>query len=120
MTMRAVVERSEPQELDEWGQDGIPNLAQEAGTVPCRAWSKQRTEVLDSGKTAVVEDMRAIVPSTANIKRHDRLTIQDRRGVLLFGGPVAVLTAARKGKSGSSPGHLELILERHAGRLDEP
>ncbi len=118
--MRAVVERSEPQEADDWGQEGIPQLGQQPGTVPCFAWSQDRPEVLDSGKTAVVEDMLAIVPIKSNIKRHDRLTIQDRLGALVFGGPVAVLSAARKGRGASSSSHMKLRLERHAGRLDEP
>ncbi len=112
MTMRATIQRNAETGTDDWGQD---KKAQRSPfpTIPCRAWSKSRVEAVDVGKRAVVEDLRAIVPFDADVQRDDRLTIVDRRGATIFDGPVAVLTKTRRGATSSSPGHVELMLERH-------
>ncbi len=112
--MRASIERSPTQGDDDWGGPGKPLFAAVSGEIPCRAWSKSRVEHLDTGKTAIVEDMRAIIPHDADIRRNDRLTIKDRLGATLFDGAVAVLTKTRRGTTGSNPGHVELMLERHS------
>ena len=112
MTMRATVERdSTPGETD-WGTPEAIVLV-EVGVVPCRAYSKQKRDQDDSGKSVVVEDMRATVPAGADVKKEDRLTIRDRSGLLQFGGPVLVEAAQRKGGSGSRASHVELMLRRH-------
>jgi hypothetical protein len=73
-----------------------------------------RRDVTDEGKSVVIEDLRAIVPHDAIIAEGDRLTtITNRQGVELYAGPIAVETITRRGSSGSSPGHLELMLTRH-------
>lgn len=117
MTMRASIQRdpdlgTDDQKTDDWGQDKKPQRSP-FPAIPCRAWSKSRVEHVDVGKRAVVEDLRAIVPFDADVKRDDRLTIIDRLGALIFDGPVAVLTKTRRGATSSSPGHVELMLERH-------
>lgn len=113
MTMRAVVSRSPTQTDDDWGRPGPPVHAATGDSIPCRAWSKRRVEVRDDGKEIVVEDLRAIVPKAADIQEGDRLVIQDRLGAVLFGGPVAVRSSARKGQSASVASHRELMLTRH-------
>lgn len=110
--MRAQVERSAPQPKNPWGQEGPPQFAP-LGEVPCRAWSKTRREVRNDGVEAIVEDMRAVVPAQADVQSGDRLTVENRRGEVLFDGPVAVQTVTRRGASASSNGHLELMLTRH-------
>lgn len=110
--MRAVVERSAAQPKTPWGQPGPPQFAS-LGTVPCRAWSKTRREVRNDGIEAIVEDMRAVVPAQADVQSGDRLIVENRRGEVLFDGPVAVQTVTRRGASASSAGHLELMLARH-------
>lgn len=112
MTMRAQIERSTPQPATPWGQPGPP-VFEPLGTVPCRAWSKTRRQIRDDGKEAIVEDMRAVVPASADVKSGDRLIVENRLGDVLFDGPVAVQTVARRGSSASSTGHLELLLTRH-------
>lgn len=115
MTMIAEVQRSPTQPTDGWGREEPPVLAA-ASTIACRAWSKSRREVRDDGKQAVVEDLRAIVPAAADVQEDDRLTIKDRLGATIFGGPVAVETITRRGQSPSgsaASGHLELMLTRH-------
>lgn len=110
--MRATVERSTPQPATPWGQPGPP-VFQPLGVTPCRAWSKTRREVRSDGLEAIVEDMRAVVPASADVKSGDRLIVENRLGDVLFDGPVAVQTVARRGSSASSTGHLELMLTRH-------
>lgn len=112
MTMRAQIERSAQQPATPWGQPGPP-MFQPLAVVPCRAWSKSRREVRNDGLEAIVEDMRAVMPAQADVQSGDRLTVQNRRGEVLFDGPVAVQTVARRGASASSNGHLELMLTRH-------
>jgi hypothetical protein len=111
MTMRAAVERSAAQPDDPWGRPGKPSYAA-VGTVACRAWSKSRREVRD-GHQVVIEDMRAIVPVDSGVSEQDRLTIRDRLGAVIFGGPVAVETVVPRGPR-SQTGHLELMLRRHS------
>lgn len=104
--MRAAVSRSPAQANDDWGRPGKPVFAS-AGSVPCFAWSKMRKEIRDEGKEVVIEDLRALVPIGADVTERDRLTIVDRLGATLFGGPVAVVADTRK------IGHRELMLTRH-------
>lgn len=113
MTMRASIERSPTQGTNDRGRPSPPLYAPVSGQVACRIWMKRKREANDVGKIAVVEDMRGIFPPSADVRRHDRLTITNRLGAVLFGGPIAVLTDGRRGASGSSPGHVEFMLERH-------
>lgn len=112
MTMRATVERDSSPGATDWGTPAKLTLV-EIGVVPCRAWSTSRRVATDSGKVAVVEDMRATVPAGANVLEDDRLVIRDRSGLLQFDGPVIVEARARKGGSGSRASHYELMLRRH-------
>ena len=115
MTMRARIERPPERAGDDWGSPEPPATGGPVtGTVPCLAWTPtERREIRDVGKEAVLEDLRAIVPHDADVLAGDRLTIEDRLGVVLYGGPMAVRTATRRGGGGSSPGHLEMSLTRH-------
>ena len=116
MTMRATIERRGTLGTDGYGQDGTPPFVAEPGleSVPCWAWSTSRVDVTKTDKRMVLEDMRAIFPSSADVQRHDRLVIEDRLGVSVFGGPVAVLSLTPKGATGVNySGHVEAMLERH-------
>jgi hypothetical protein len=116
MIMRATVERSSPQPDDPWGRPGPPVYAVIEEDVPCRAWSKSRRELRNDGKQVAVEDLRAIFPGTSDVAEEDRLTIEDRRGTVVFGGPVAVETVVQRGLYAPT-GHLELMLTRHTAAL---
>ncbi len=112
MTMRATVSRNTSTAKNPRRRPAAPTFT-EIGIVPCWAWSVQRRDVDDSAKDAVLEDMRAIVPATADVKKGDQLVIADRSGLLQFEGPVLVLASARKGGSGSRAAFAELMLRRH-------
>ena len=111
MTMRAEVTRDTSGKND-WGTKAAQTLV-DLGLVPCRAWSTGRRFVTDSGRSGVIEDMRAMVPLSANVEESDRLVIKDRLGVLQFDGPVFVESKIRVSGSGSRANHFELMLTRH-------
>jgi hypothetical protein len=114
MTMRATVSRDPTAESSDWGgPEKAAFVEVVGGLVPCRTWSTTKRMVDDSGKSAVVEDLRAAVPVGADIQEQDRLVIRDRLGVMQFDGPVLVEARVRKGSSGSRASHFELMLTRH-------
>ena len=112
MTQRATVSRNTNTMKNPRGRPGAPTFG-EIGIIPCWAWSVQRRDADDSGKDAVIEDMRAMVPAGADVKKGDQLVIRDRLGVVLFEGPVLVQARMVKGGSGSRPALAELMLRRH-------
>lgn len=112
MTMRATVSRNTNTAENPRGRPAAPTFG-EIGIIPCWAWSVQRRDADDSSKDAVIEDMRAMVPAAADVKKGDQLVIRDRSGLLQFEGPVLVLANARKGGSGSRAAFAELMLRRH-------
>jgi len=114
MTMRATVSRDPTAGTSDWGgPEKAVFVEVGGGLVPCRAWSKAKRIIDDSGKSGVLEDLRAIVPVGADIEEQDRLVIRDRLGEMQFDGPVLVETKVPKGSSGSRASHFELMLRRH-------
>lgn len=112
MTQRATVSRNGSAELDDWNRPGAPVFV-EVGVIPCRAWSEKRIDKDDSGKSAVVEDLRCMVPIDADVQEEDQLEIRDRSGLEIFGFPVLVETKPQASSYGSRPDHYELGLRRH-------
>jgi len=115
MTMRATVTRDATSTSNRWGGPDAPTFTETdtEEVIPCRAWSKSRRDKSDDGKATIIEDMRATVPAGADIEEGDRLTIRDRRGNLIFDGPVAVEAKQRRGGPGSAAAYDELMLTRH-------
>ncbi len=90
LTMRAVVQRNTATGKDAWGQPVAPVWAT-IGTVRCFAWSNQSRELVDGDKTAMIEDLRIMVPLGADLAEHDELTaITDRQGNVLIPGRLRV------------------------------
>lgn len=116
MTMRATVSRDPTVGSNKWGGPAKAVFVEIAGgsnAVPCRAWSKVRRDADDSGKSAIIEDLRANIPVGADIQEQDRLVIRDRLGVMQLDGPMLVEAKIRKGGSGSRASHFLLMLKRH-------
>ena len=97
---------------DLWGRQDLPMLS-EIGVIPCRVWSGRRTDVDDSNKSATVEDLRGHFQKDADLVEEDRITVHDRLGVLLFGGPIYVDTIAEGTGAGSRAPHRVVGLRRH-------
>lgn len=112
MTMRATVERDTQAGKNDWNLPDVPMLA-EVGVIPCRVWAARRTDVDDSGKDAVVADLRGHFPRGSDLVEEDRLTVHDRLGLLLFGGPIYVETIEAGTGSGSRSPHRVVALRSH-------
>jgi len=109
MTQRAEVERNTAAGTDPHGHPVAPAFAA-LGTLPCFVWSKQSREVVDGDKTAVIEDLRALFPKTADIAEGDEIArVTDRRGVVLFAGRLRVDAPPQR-----KAGHIEAALKRVA------
>ena len=108
MTMRAVVERNTASGTDAHGHPVKPAFTTLA-TLPCFVWSKQRRDVVDGSKTAMIEDLRALFPLGADVVAGDEIArINDRRGDQLLAGRFQIETTQRKHD------HIEAALERVA------
>lgn len=107
----SMIHRAEFQQNTESGTDAYKNpLPPSWGavtSVACRAYTKVRKEVIDGDKTALIEDLKALFSINASISESDRIAnIKDRQGVILFAGPLDIMTIQRRGN------HLEASLDR--------
>lgn len=114
MTMRAVIERDVSEGTDDWGNPTEPDWEADEDATPClmyvRAGAGQVGRVvIDTEKTAVLEDRRAIVPLDTDVSTADRIArVEDRAGTVLFAGPMGIDAVHRRRD------HLELAVERIA------
>ena len=109
MTHRAVITRNTAATTDAWNRPDPPTFTA-LGTVACRAWVKTKKEVRDDGKEIVISDHRAIFPRDADIQTGDRISITDRRGAVIFDGPMAVATISGHG---ANLRHKEVVFTSH-------
>ncbi len=109
MTHRAVITRNTVATTDAWNRPDPPTFTA-LKTVACRAWVKTKKEVRDDGKEVVVSDHRAIFPRDADIQTGDRVSITDRRGAVIFVGPMAV---AEISSHGANVRHKEVVFTSH-------
>lgn len=106
MSMRAILQ-APTSVTDDYGQPGAPSWATTGDPVACYAWTVMKKLAVDKGKTALVEDFRAMVPRGTVINDEYRfLKIQDRRGRQIFPGPILIESIQIYAD------HLELALER--------
>lgn len=113
MTMRAKVSRTAARATDAWNRPGLEDFSGPVvTTLPCFAWSKLRRQIMPNGTIAAAEELRAIFPGGANLREGDRLEIHDRRGQLVFSGPVAVEALPVRAPATTSK-HFEAALRRH-------
>ncbi len=109
MTMRAEVERNTAAGTDPHGHPMAPSFTALA-TLPCHVWSKQSREAVDGDKTAVIEDLRALFPVSADVREGDEIAqVTDRRGTVLFPGRLRVDAPPQR-----KVRHLEAALKRVA------
>lgn len=100
MTMRCAIQRdstagytNEPT----WGSSGF---------VQCFVWASAGREAVSGERTAVVEDLRALVPLGSDIKVADRISgVTDRLGATIEARPLGIETILKRAD------HLELILQ---------
>lgn len=94
--MRADVERDAATGTDAYGGAVKPNY-QAWATLPCFVYSKQRREVTDGEKTALVEDLRALFALGADVQEGDEIaSVKDRQGAEIMSGRFQIETVQRK------------------------
>lgn len=90
MKMRADIERNADGATDGWNQKGV-SWATHIEACPCRVWYENGSEYVDGVKTAVVDELRMIVPLGTDVKASDRVgDVTDRRGRVQFAGPIRI------------------------------
>lgn len=105
MAHRCTIERASAG-TDAWGNPAIPGWAVHLASLPCRAWYASGREVIDGGKSAVIEDRRMIVPRDTDVKEEDRVaSVVNRKGEAIFAGPMRIEAVGRRRD------HLALHLE---------
>ena len=108
LTMRAAIERNANLAADDWGQPGVPAFASTGDPVACFVWSKTSRELVDGGKTALIEDMRAMFALDADVQAGDEIaSVTDRRGTVIVPGRLKVEGPVQRKHT-----HLEAALQR--------
>lgn len=97
MTMRATLQENTASGVDELNQPVPPSWSDLPVPVPCRVWSSSRQEIVDGDKQVTVETITGLFPFSSAISEANRIgQVADRRGVVLFGGPLQVQTVQRR------------------------
>lgn len=110
LTMRAEVQRNTASGSDAWNNPVEPVFTALHAALPCFAWSDQSRELTDGGKTAMIEDMRAMFALDADIAEDDEIVaISDRQDNVIIPGRLKV-----EGRVQRKHTHLEAALQRIA------
>ena len=104
MTQRALVQRATTVD-DEYGMPGPAAWATHIASLACWLYSRVEREVMDSRKTAVVEDLRLLVPKGTDVTERDRINgVLDRRGSTIRSGILLIESVVNRRS------HLELVV----------
>ncbi|RVQ76119.1 hypothetical protein [Sinorhizobium medicae] len=107
LTMRALVERNRATGKDPWNNPVAPDF-QPLATLKCFVWSNASREIVDGDTTAMVEDMRALFPLSADIREDDEISaVTDRGGATIIPGRLRVEGPVQRKHT-----HLEAALKR--------
>ena len=110
LTMRAHVMRNVATGKDGWGQPVAPDY-QALGVVPCFAWAKSGSDIVDGKKVAITQGLRMMFGLAADIVEADQIAqITDRAGTVLFAGRLRI-----EGDIEFKHNHREAALVRVAG-----
>lgn len=108
LTMRAAIERDTATAKDAWGNPVEPIFASTGDPLPCFVWSISARQVMDGGKTAEIENLRAMFALNADVQPGDEIAqVTDRRGTVLLPGRLRVEAPVQRKHS-----HLEAGLRR--------
>lgn len=111
MRMRVQHQRPISEGVDAYGQPLPEKLATVTMSVPCFAWFQQeRGERQNNESYASIGQIRMIMPYGTDVRESDVFpTITDRRGLLVFDGPMRVVSVARR------PDHVAVMCRVVAG-----
>lgn len=107
MTQRALVERDTQTESSDSGNPLAPEWEVYLEELPCWLYSSAGREAVDENRTAVVEDIRLMVPMRTDVTERDRINgITDRLGATVLDGICNIRSVLFKRD------HMELLLTR--------
>lgn len=107
MTQRALVERD--QNLGD-GRYAVPDFQTHIASQPCFLWTKSGVESVSPERTAVVEQVKVLMPLGTDVKSTDRINgISDRQGSPVLAGFLNVMSVL------PHHSHLELEVMRVKG-----
>ena len=109
MTQRALVQRATVAGDDDYGNPLPQTWATHLAALACWLYGSTEKEAVSEEATAVVTDLRLMVPLTADVTEQDRISgVKDRRGTVIEAGILEIDTVLRKRT------HLQLSLTRVA------
>jgi len=104
--MEATLQRNTETGSDAFNQP-LPPVWSTVATIRCSAWSRSRLVALDNGKTALVEEIRAMFGKNSGVLETDRIgQVTDRWGLAIFAGPLEIRTLQERAT------HIECLLRR--------
>lgn len=93
MTQRALVQRHTSPGNDDYDNPLPATWATHVEALPCWLHASTEREAVTDESTAVVTDLKAMVPLSADITEQDRIaSITDRRGVVIESGILGIET----------------------------
>ena len=102
MTHRALVERGTSPGVDDYDNPQPAEWATHIAALPCFLYGSTEREAVTDERTAVVSDLKLMVPLSADVTEQDRINqIVDRRGTVIEPGTL----------------HVEEVLYRRSHRL---
>lgn len=107
MTQRALVERSVSPGDDDFGNPLPPAWTTHIASLPCWVHGSTEREAVATDTTAVVTDLKAMVPLGSDVTESDRLNqVKDRAGNVVYPGILGIETVLY------ARSHIELTLSR--------
>jgi hypothetical protein len=107
MTQRALVQRYTPGASDDSGNPTAGSWATHLSALACWLYGSTEKEAVTEETTAVITDLRLMVPLSADVTEQDRINgVTDRRGTAIEAGLLHIDTVLRKRT------HLQLSLTR--------
>lgn len=91
-----------------WGHSDDPTFETLTARVPCRGWMVAGKEAVTVDRTAVIRDLRCMVPLDTDVTEDDQLGDIIERETVIFEGPHRIEAVLR------FPDRLELMLEKVA------
>lgn len=93
MTQRALIQRATSAGTDDYGNPLPPSWATHIASLPIWLYASTEREAVTEETTAVVADLRAMVPLDADVTEQDRIAgITDRRGNVIEPATLGVET----------------------------
>lgn len=97
MTHRAEIQQNTEAGTDDYNNP-LPPVWAVHSDMPCHAYTQVRKDVIDGDKIVLVEDLKALFSLNSGISEDYRIAnIKDRRGAVLFPGPLDIMTLQRRG-----------------------